>query len=155
MNGGPRRSTPEQRPRLAVSTLPHDAWPVLTWSAGALVGVGLALAVFGLPGVSVHGPLHAYGIMDPLCGATRAVRLALRGELAASWAFNPLGAPLVALSVLALGRAVAGLTSGRWVTVTLRLPPTARAVLVALAVVVLVALEINQQAHDDLLVATT
>jgi hypothetical protein len=56
-----------------------DSWRTMTWSAAVVICVGSVLAVFGLLPLSVHGPLHFYGVMDPLCGATRAVRLALRG----------------------------------------------------------------------------
>lgn len=52
-----------------------------------------------------HSVLHFHGVMDPLCGATRAVCLpALRGDLGTSWQYNPIGAPLVALSMLLLAR---------------------------------------------------
>ena len=48
----------------------------------ALVGLALAgvMAIAGLPPVDLHGPLHRFGIMDPLCGMTRGVRAALRGH---------------------------------------------------------------------------
>ena len=66
----------------------HDPWRTVTWTAAAVISLGSVLAVFGLLPVSVHGPLHSHGVMDPPCGATRAVRLALRGDLATSWQYT-------------------------------------------------------------------
>ena len=51
----------------------------------------VAIAIFGLPGIDLHPPLHRLGIMDPLCGGTRAARYAAQGQLAEAWTYNPLG----------------------------------------------------------------
>ena len=59
-------------------------------AAGGLV-LAAAWALLGLPPVDLHGPLHRYGVMDPLCGGTRAVRLATLGGWADAWGYNPLG----------------------------------------------------------------
>lgn len=129
----------------------HDSWRAMTWTAVAVITGGSVLAVFGLLPASVHGPLHFYGVMDPLCGATRAVRLALRGDLGTSWQYNPIGAPLVALSVLLLARAGVGCLWGRWITPGLHLSRTARFTLVGVGLLLAMGLEVNQQMHSALL----
>ena len=128
----------------------RDSWRAVT--AGAVVTtVGASLAVFGLLPVNIHGPLHFYGIMDPLCGVTRAVRLALRGDIAASWRYNPLGTPVTLISLLLMARAAAGWTSGRWITVKLSPSRRANLVLVTITLLLVTALEVNQQMHASLL----
>ena len=129
----------------------HNPWRGATWAATLVTTVGITLAVFGLLPLNLHGPLHFYGIMDPLCGATRAVRLALRGDLAGSWRYNPIGAPIALLSVLLLIRSSVGWTSGRWITVKLFLPRASKLALVGVIVLLTVALEVNQQMHAALL----
>jgi hypothetical protein len=105
------------------------------------------LAVVGLPPVDLHGPLHYLGIMDPLCGGTRSVYLTTHGHLAAAIQYNP-AAPLVPLVTVALlARGLVGGVFGRWITPT----KPRRAVAVWFAVIALVALEINQQLHAELL----
>jgi len=122
----------------------------LTLLAVAGVVLGALLATLGLPPLDVHGPLHFVGVMDPLCGATRAVRYAFRGEWALSWRYNPLGIPLAVGGVVFLVRAAAGLVTHRWVTVQLR---WSRRMFLAVALLVM-ALEIRQQALADLLMTT-
>lgn len=129
----------------------HDPWRTVTWTAAAVILLGSALAVFGLLPVSVHGPLHFHGVMDPLCGATRAVRLALRGEVAMSWQYNPIGAPLVTLSMLLLARAGVGCLAGRWITPNLHPSRSAKLTLLVVGLLLVVALEANQQMHSALL----
>ncbi len=122
----------------------HRAWTVL-----ALLGLaaGVALAVLGLPPVDWHGPLHRFGIMDPLCGATRGVRLTFLGDLAGAWSYNPAAPLLVAATLLVALRAGAGMLTGSWVTV--RVGWTRRATIVTVLLIAL--LWANQQAHAALL----
>jgi len=124
-----------------VSIAAHDEHPWL----GVLVTIGLAagalLAVFGLPPVDLHGPLHYLGIMDPLCGGTRGVHAALRGEFGQAWRYNPLSLPLLAGAVLVLARQAAGMLTGRWLTIHLTRPRTVLITAIALGLL----LEINQQ----------
>jgi hypothetical protein len=122
----------------------HRVWTLLA-VAGLLAG--LVLAVAGLPPVDLHGPLHRLGIMDPLCGATRGVRLMLRGDLAGAWRYNPAAPPLVAGAVLAALRAGVGMVTGRWLTLQLR---WTRRYLVVAGLLVAV-LWVNQQAHAAML----
>lgn len=86
---------------------------------GAAVGLVVAgfLALVGLPGVDLHGPLHRLGVMDPFCGGTRALRLAARGDLLGALQWNPLSPILLAAAVAYLVRLGAGLTTGRWLNV--------------------------------------
>lgn len=109
------------------------------------------MAIFGLPPVDVHGPLHYLGIMDPLCGATRGARLALLGHLGQAWRYNPLSVVLVAGAITAALRQVYGIATRRWLNLTVE---RSRAVL-AIAALLTTALEINQQAHAALLRTTS
>ncbi|HVL03358.1 MAG TPA: DUF2752 domain-containing protein [Acidimicrobiales bacterium] len=88
--------------------------------AVALLGVAtaLVLAIFGLPGADLHGPLHRAGIMDPFCGGTRALRLAARGDIAGSLWWNPLSLILLAGALAFLVRTAVGLTLHRWLNAT-------------------------------------
>lgn len=122
----------------------HRPWTI----AAGLYLVGAAvLALVGLPPIDWHSPLHYIGIMDPLCGGTRATYALAHADLATAWRYNP-GVPfLAALMLTAAARAAAGLLTGRWLTVHgLR-----RRWLLLLGVVLLVALEIRQQLNADLL----
>lgn len=125
---------------------PVDRYP--WWTPVGLVAAAatVLLAVVGLPAVDLHGPLHYFGIMDPLCGGTRSVYLATHGHLAAAIQYNP-AAPLVPLVTLALlARAFVGRAFGYWMT-----PSRPRPAVVVCAIAALVALEINQQLHAELL----
>ena len=55
--------------------------------------------------------------MDPLCGATRGVRLTLRGDQVGAWRHNPAAPVLVAGALLVVLRWIAGPATGRWLTV--------------------------------------
>ncbi|MCZ4102791.1 DUF2752 domain-containing protein [Streptomyces sp. H39-C1] len=113
------------------------------------MAIAAALAVFGLPPLDLHGPLHFLGVMDPACGMTRGVRLVLRGDLVAAFRYNPASPLVVAVMSLAVLRAAYGRLTGRWLTVRLRWSP---GLLTALAIAV-IALEVNQQLHASLLLA--
>jgi uncharacterized membrane protein len=109
---------------------------VLTWVA--LLGVVAAgsLALWGLPAADLHGPLHLLGVMEPLCGATRGVRLAFLGDLAGAWRYNPAAAPLAAGAVVMLARGLYGWGTGRWLNAELRWTPTTKVLLGAVIVAV-------------------
>ena len=141
------------RARLPESS--HDNAPVY-WaerdaigflSVGAALGVVAAalLAAFGMPPVSIHGPPHFVGIMDPFCGMTRGVAAVARGDLAEAWSFNP-ASPLVVVALLAmLGRGTYGVLSGRW----LELRIAHRRLMLVVVLVAMAVLEVNQQLHVD------
>lgn len=120
------------------------------WLVGLLV-LGIAgaawLRVLGLPGADLHGPLHRMGIMDPLCGGTRATYLLVRGDVIGAWSWNPL-VPLLAVGVLAVVvRTAIGHLAGRWAN--LHLP---RRMWVSAVVLGFVVLEVNQQLQADRLI---
>jgi hypothetical protein len=132
--------------------------PVLRWSwqtsdghrlvtVVAFLGVAAAgmMALVGLPPIDLHGPLHYLGIMDPLCGGTRAARYAMRGEWVQAWRYNPLGILAVAGAVAAVGRAVVGILTGRWVTVAIAWTSRRRRLAIGLILAVTAVLEIRQQ----------
>jgi hypothetical protein len=124
----------------------RDAHPV--WARIALSGLAIALllAIFGLPPVDLHGPLHHLGVMDPLCGGTRSVYLTLHGQLRDAVRYNPAGPVLVIATVGLLVRAAIGRWTGRWVDVSVP-----RRILIPVTVLALAALEVNQQLHAALL----
>ncbi|WP_344967814.1 DUF2752 domain-containing protein [Salinactinospora qingdaonensis] len=115
-------------------------------AVGGLVAGGL-MAVFGLPPVDLHGPAHHLGIMSPTCGGTRSVWAAMRGDLAASWRYNPIGIPLVLGAVATLVRFAVGLVTGRWLNVFVR----SWSALGMLGGIFVALLSLNQQLHADVL----
>jgi len=125
----------------------HDEHSWLSRLAITGLAAGTAMAVFGLPPVDIHGPLHYLGIMDPLCGATRGLRLALLGHLVQAWRYNPLSVMLAAGAVAAVFRQVLGVATRRWLNLTV----VRRRAVLATSTLLAVALEINQQAHAALL----
>jgi len=110
----------------------------------AVIGLGAAAALgrVGLPPVDLHTPLHRMGIMDPLCGGTRALRLAARGDLVEALRWNP-ASPLLLLGAASFAlRTAAGAITGSWVNLTVAWKRPAFWAPLALA---LVALEARQQ----------
>jgi Protein of unknown function (DUF2752) len=93
--------------------------------------------------VSIHGPEHLLGLMDPQCGMTRAVQALARGQLGTAWAYNPASFPLAFAGVGILIGSVVGRVNGRWPTITFTRPEVVR-VAAALLVALLWA---NQQLH--------
>lgn len=126
---------------------------VLTLLALALIAAAATMAVVGLPPIDLHGPLHKMGIMDPLCGGTRAARYTAQGQFGEAWRYNPLGIVVVAGSVLLVVRAMIGVVGRRWLNVRFQMTPRARRLLLATFAVLLVLLEIRQQARAGLLMA--
>lgn len=121
----------------------------LTVAAGLAVVAAVALRTVGVPQVDLHGPLHYLGIMDPLCGGTRATFLLLAGDPVAAAQYNPLVFPLWTLVAAVLIRAGIGSLSGRWLDLR-ACGRTRRVLLVALALAV-IALAVRQQLHAELL----
>ncbi len=108
-------------------------------------GAALAavLAIVGLPPISIHGPQHFVGIMDPLCGMTRAVRYLARGEVANAWAYNP-AVFLLAVTAGSIVLASAyGAMTGRWPLLVAARPRLTR----GMVMVLVAALWVNQQMH--------
>ena len=126
----------------------RDAYFGATFTA--LVGTlgAVLLGIFGLPGLDLHTPfLHDAGIMDPLCGMTRAVHALASVELRDAWRYNPGSFALAVFGAGFVLRGLIGLVTGRW----LRFPRFSnRALWVAVSLAILV-LWVNQQSHADLL----
>jgi hypothetical protein len=135
---------PSMKPAVLVRS--HDTHPV--WTRIALCGLlaALLLAIFGMPPVDLHGLLHHFGVMDPFCGGTRSVYLTLHGHLRDAVRYNPAGPALVVAALALLLRAAIGWSSRRWVDV--HVP---QKLLIPVAVVMLAALDTNQQLHAALL----
>ena len=136
---------------LTVSWERFDRHRLWTWLAMGGVAVALAMAVFGLPGMDLHGPFHRFGIMDPLCGGTRSARFTMRGEWAEAWRYNPLGLATVMSAALVAARAGVGWGAHRWLTIRLHLTPRTRMIVIAVSMLAVVALEIRQQGRAELL----
>lgn len=145
---------PSQRQRvIALSLVARDRHRALTALALAGLVVAGSLAVFGLPGVDLHGPLHAMGIMDPGCGGTRAARLTVLGRWGEAWNYNPAGILAVVGAGFVLARFAVGVVTGRWLDLSIAWTPRRRRI-VALAVVILLGLlELRQQGRADLLLS--
>lgn len=122
-------------------------WPTI--AAAATVLAAIALRVMGVPTIDLHPPLHHLGVMDPLCGGTRATYLLLSGDVAGAARYNPVVFPLAAIVLAVLIRAGVGILTGRWLEV--RLSRNARRALLAALGVTLVVLAVRQQLHAELL----
>ncbi len=90
---------------------PHRA---LTTVAVAAILAAFGLALFGLPPVDIHSQLHHVGVMDPLCGMTRAARALALGDLTRAWAYNPGIFALALAAGFLLVRALIGAVTGNW-----------------------------------------
>lgn len=135
----------DRRRPLRLSWEATDGCADLTRIAAVGVVAAAFLALWGLPPVDLHGPLHRWGIMDLLCGGTRSAYFAVHGYWAQAWRYNPLGPiALTGAGVMAL-RAVVAVATGRWLTVHVTVTPRrARLAIIAGAAVAL-ALALRQQ----------
>ena len=122
-------------------------WP--SFAAAVTVLAAIALRVMGVPTIDLHPPLHHLGIMDPLCGGTRATYLLLSGDAVGAARYNPGVFPLAAIVLTVLIRAGVGILTGRWLEV--RLSRGARRTLLAAIGVALAVLTVRQQLHAELL----
>lgn len=124
----------------------RDTWSTWTWLATVAFAAGILLAITGVPGVDVHGPLHYMGIMDPLCGGTRAWYLTMHGQLREAIRYNPAVPVLLIATIAVVIRAIAGRTTGHWIT-----PHVSRRILLPALAITILALAINQQLNAPLL----
>jgi hypothetical protein len=115
----------------------------------------IVMAIVGLPPVDLHGPLHRIGIMDPLCGGTRAARFAAQGRWGQAWRYNPLGIVVVVTGGLALVRLASGHVLRRWLNWQLAWTPRRRRGAFLVLLLVGVAVEVRQQSRAALLVSGT
>lgn len=147
-------TTARQAPvRIAVDSRDRYRWITLA-SLGLLATAG-GMAVLGLPPIDLHGPNHWFGIMDPLCGGTRAARYTALGQWGLAWKYNPLGiVTVVAVGLLVL-RAGFGVLTRRWVALDITWTKRGRWTVGVHVALLLIALEIRQQGRADLLMAGT
>lgn len=125
----------------------RDGHRRLTATAAVGLLAGGAMALFGLPPLDVHGPLHYAGIMGPLCGGTRSMHALMSGDVAMAWRYNPISFPLVIGAAGLLVRHITGWATGRWVNVGIG----DRRVFWSITTLLLLTLVINQQLHAELL----
>lgn len=144
-----------QTTRIRLALDRKDAHHRVTRITALLAAVGLAMAVamavFGLPPISLSGPLHDLGLICPLCGGTRSARLTAQGDLAGAWDYNPLGILAVVGAAVAILRPAVGWITGRWINLYGHLSPRQKHLAIAAAVILLVVLEIRQLQRSDLL----
>jgi len=131
------------------STKDEMLWVTLAGTLGLILAG--AMALFGLPPIDLHGPLHRWGVMDPLCGGTRAARLTAQGHLGAAWTYNPLGIIATLAALAAVLRVAIGATTRRWLNIHLIWSPRMRLIALVVVTVLAVALEIRQQGRSELL----
>lgn len=145
----------DRRPfvRLHIERRDRHWW--LTALAVLALAIAVAMAILGLPPVDLHGPLHKFGIMDPLCGGTRAARYTAQGNLSEAWRYNPLSIVIVCGAALIIVRTVVGFISHRWVTISIAWTQSWRRWAIAGIIVLVALLEIRQQMRADLLMAGT
>ncbi|MPY94946.1 MAG: DUF2752 domain-containing protein [Acidimicrobiia bacterium] len=134
------------RPAVAVERDVRDHYWAFTAVVLAGIGGALVMGRFGVPALDLHSPLHHVGVMDPLCGVTRATAALGRAELASAWRYNPGVFLLAAAAGVALARVVVAAVTGTWWWARARGWPVWVAVLAGGA-----ALGVNQQLHAGLL----
>lgn len=134
---------------------PRDRYRLLTFASIGLLTTACSMATVGLPPIDLHGPNHWIGIMDPLCGGTRAARYTALGEWELAWTYNPLGlVTAVAVGLLVL-RAGVGVLTRSWLALDIAWTKRDRRSAMTVATVLLIILEIRQQGRADLLMADT
>ena len=134
---------------------PRDRYRWITLASVGLFAIAGGMAALGLPPIDLHPPTHWFGIMDPLCGGTRAARYTALGEWRLAWEYNPLGiVTVVAVGLLVL-RATVGVFTGRWVSLDITWTKRSRWTAIIAISLLLVVLEIRQQGRADLLMAGT
>ena len=139
--------------RLAIDARDRYRW--ITLASIGLLAIAGGIAALGLPPVDLHGPNHWFGIMDPLCGGTRAARYTALGEWGLAWKYNPLGIlTVVAVGLLVL-RAGVGVLTRHWIALDITWTRRGRWAAVTVAALLVIALEIRQQGRAELLMAGT
>lgn len=141
----------EERAAISIAWSRVDGLRIVTVLGVLGLAAALTMALFGLPPIDLHGPLHRMGIMDPLCGGTRAARLTAQGNLAGAWKYNPLGILATFAAAAALARLMIGVVGRRWLNVHVAWTPRRMRIALTVLVVALVILEIRQQGRADLL----
>ncbi len=139
----------ELREQALIVWADRDRARPITFAAVLLLVAAIVLRIVGVPPIDVHGLLHYLGIMDPLCGGTRAMFLLTSGEFGAAAHYNPVVFPIAAAGVVLLARATVGWITQRWLDV--RLPRIALRIGVALVLIAFVALGARQQLHAEML----
>lgn len=142
-------------PVLRLSWQPNDRHRWLTGLSIAALAAATAMAIFGLPPLDLHGPLHYLGVMDPLCGGTRAARYTMRGDLTLAWQYNPLGILSVIAAALLVLRALVGFLTSRWLTMAVAWTPMRRRVAIAIGIALFVGMAVRQQLRAGLLEGTS
>lgn len=143
MTGRDRRD----RGWIVVSWDDHDRHRWLARITAVGVVLAILMALFGLPPVDLHGPLHYFGVMGPSCGMTRAVRHLARFEVTAALEYNPAVLLVAVAGVFALGRWVHGWRTGRWMSIR----AARRRSIAVVAALLLAALTVRQQLNVELL----
>ncbi len=132
-----------------------DAHKLITMAGMCALIAAALMARLGLPPIDLHGPLHQIGIMDPLCGGTRAARFVALGQWQKAWQYNPLSIMVVGAAAAIMLRTLGGILTHRWLTFSFSWSAKRTRVATSVVLLLLIVLEIRQQGRASLLMAGT
>ena len=109
----------ERTRRFSWGTRDTCRWVIVASIAG--LSSALALVVAGGLPFDVPMPTHAVGWVEPTCGLTRGSTAIARGDFGRAFAYNPASFAVMAFGIGGVVRALTGWTTGRWLSLHLRL----------------------------------
>lgn len=104
--------------KVAVAGTDDMRW--LSWLSVIGLVSAIVLAVIGGFPLDTPMPTHAFGLVEPTCGLTRGSTAIARGDLALAWRYNPASFLVMAFGVAGIIRLAVGMTTHRWVNVSVR-----------------------------------
>jgi hypothetical protein len=105
---------------MTVAVAHTDDMRWLSWLSVIGLVSAVVLAVIGGFPLDTPMPTHAFGLVEPTCGLTRGSTAIARGDLALAWRYNPASFLVMALGVAGMLRLAVGMTTHRWVNVSVR-----------------------------------
>ena len=127
----------------------HDRLRAMTACAAGIALVAAVMSRRGVPRLSLMWPMDQLGFVAPTCGLTRGVVALARADFAEAWRWNP-ASYVIGLGIVAMAaRFGAWVITRRWLHLHLR--PTRT--VITIAIVLLTALWVRQQAHAELLMS--
>lgn len=104
--------------KVAIADADDMRW--LSWLSVVGVAAAVVLAIIGGFPLDTPMPTHAFGLVEPACGLTRGSTALARGDLALAWDYNPASFLVMAFGAAGILRLAVGMTTHRWVNVSLR-----------------------------------
>jgi hypothetical protein len=104
--------------RVEVAATDQQRWFTAVMIGGVITAAILAV-VGGFP-IDMPMTTHQFGWVSPTCGLTRGSTAIARGDVATAWRYNPASFAVMGLGLVGTGRAVVGVVTGKWVTVSAR-----------------------------------